>query len=171
MSTEEIIFIASYAVFGAVMRILWAVWKAEESVLNIRLSGKRLVFEFLVSFLFGIFGGQLVTDLGLFKVGINLATIVSSLIGANVVDVIAKKFGFTKKMEAIVSDQQITSGLNFREANAMEFVKINRTITNMLYQKINSTTHDIAKHELDFLVQCRKLRRMGTRNLTYYILV
>lgn len=167
---EEEIVIVSYAVFGAVMRMLWGVWKAEDSVINIRLSGRRLVFEFLVSFLFGVFGGQLVTDLGLFKFGINLSTVVSSLIGANVVDVIAKKFGYTKKMEVIVSDQQITSGLNLRESNALEFMKINGTITNMLYQKINSTTHSIAKYELDFLVQCRKLKRMGKNNSTYYTL-
>jgi len=169
---DEVLVVVVYAFFGALMRILWGMWKAEDSILNVKLSGRRIVFEFLISIGFGIFGGQLVTDLGIVKFGINISTLISSLIGPNVIETIAKKFTFTKKMEVIVSDQQINaSNLNFREMNALEFLKENGRITNSIYQRLNRTTHDVAKHELDLLVSIKKLKRKGSNKLTYYILV
>ena len=58
--------------------------------------------EFSVNILFGMFGGIFFSQLGIFTIGINLGSMVSSLLGANVVDIIAKKFGFSRKMEVIV---------------------------------------------------------------------
>jgi len=152
------------------MRVLWGVYKAEESFLNLQLSGKRLVFEFLVSTLFGIFGGGLLTDLGIMKVGIGLGTLVSSLLGANVVDIIAKKFGLSKKMEVIVSDQQLGfTEFNPREMNALEYVKIRGKITNQNYQEINRTTRDIARYELNTLVSRKKLKQIGKNRGACYV--
>jgi len=152
------------------MRVLWGVYKAEESFLNLRLSGKRIMFEFLVSVLFGMFGGGLLTDIGIMKVGIGLGTIVSSLLGANVVDVVAKKFGFSKKMEVIVSDQQIGfTEFNPRQTNALEYVKVQGKITNQIYQKINQTTCDVAKYELKSLVSKKKLKKVGEKKGRYYV--
>jgi hypothetical protein len=167
---EEIIMITVYAACGSSMRVLWGVYNAEETFLNLQLSRKRLFFEFLVSMIFGIFGGQLMTDIGMVKIGINLAALVSSLLGANVVNVITKKFGYSKEMKVIVSDQQLQfTEFNPREMNAMEYVRINGKITNQIYQKINQTTKDVAKYELQTLVSKKKLKKVGEMKGRYYI--
>lgn len=167
---DEVPVVILYAFFGAMMRIFWGMWKAEETILNVKLSARRIVFEFFVSVGFGIFGGQVVNELGIVKYGINITTLVASLIGPNVVEVVVKKFNFSKKMDVIVSDQQVTSGImNIRETNALEFVKNNGTITNSIYQNLNRTTHDVARYELDMLVKMKKLRRRGKNKSTFYI--
>jgi len=167
---EEIIMITVYAACGASMRLLWGVYNAEETFLNLQLSKKRLFFEFLVSMIFGIFGGQLMTDIGMVKIGINLSALVSSLLGANVVNVITKKFGYSKEMRVIVSDQQLQfTEFSPRQMNAMGYARINGKITNQIYQKINQTTHDVAKHELNALVSKKKLKRVGTNRMTTYV--
>jgi len=167
---EEIIMIVVYAACGSLMRLLWGVYNAEETFLNLQLSRKRLVFEFLVSMIFGLFGGQLMTDLGIIKIGVSLGAMVSSLLGANVVNVITKKFGYSKDMKVIVSDQQLQfTEFNPRQMNAMEYVKINGKITNQAYQKINQTTCDVAKHELITLVSKKKLKKIGEKKGRYYV--
>jgi hypothetical protein len=167
---EEIITVIAYAACGASIRLLWGVYNAEETFLNLQLSRKRLVFEFLVSMIFGIFGGQLMTDLGIIKIGVNLGAMVSSLLGANVVTVITKKFGYSKDMKVIVSDQQLQfTEFNPREMNAMEYVRINGKITNQIYQKINQTTKDIARHELNSLVNKKKLKQVGKTKGIFYV--
>jgi uncharacterized membrane protein YeaQ/YmgE (transglycosylase-associated protein family) len=167
---EEIIMVIVYAACGASMRLLWGIYNAEETFLNLQLSRKRLFFEFLVSMIFGIFGGQLMTDIGMVKIGINLAALVSSLLGANVVNVITKKFGYSKEMRVIVSDQQLQfTEFNPREMNAMEYVRINGKITNQIYQKINQTTKDVAKYELQTLVSKKKLKKIGEKKGRYYV--
>lgn len=170
MEMFETIIMISYAICGAMMRLLWGIYKAEEGFLYLRLSGRRMVFEFLISFLFGIFGGALITDLGLTKIGIDLAAIVSSLLGANVIDVVAKKFGYSKNMEVVVSDQQLLPNeFNVREMNALKYARLRGRITNVMYRKINRTSFDIATHELKSLVLRKKLKQMGTTKGAYYI--
>lgn len=111
------------------------------------------------------------TDLGIIKIGVSLAAMVSSLMGPNVVDVIVKKFGLTKNMVIVVSDQQLGfPDLNIRERNAMLYVKENGKISNRVYQKINQTTHDIARNDLEYLLRKGKLKRIGKNKSTYYIL-
>jgi uncharacterized membrane protein YeaQ/YmgE (transglycosylase-associated protein family) len=167
---EEIIMVIAYAACGASIRLLWGIYNAEETFLNLQLSKKRLFFEFFVSMIFGLFGGQLMTDLGMIKIGVSLGAMVSSLLGANVVSVITKKFGYSKEMRVIVSDQQLQfTEFNPRQMNAMEYVKIQGKITNQIYQKINQTDHDIAKYELNALVSKKKLKRIGTNNKTNYV--
>ena len=159
---EEIITVIAYAACGASIRLMWGVYNAEETFLNLQLSRKRLVFEFLVSLVFGLFGGQFMTDAGMTKIGICLSAMVSSLLGANVVNVITKKFGYSKDLKVIVSDQQLQfTEFNPREVNAMEYVKINGKITNQIYQKINQTTRDVARYELNALVRKKKLKQIG----------
>lgn len=160
-----------YASCGSLMRVLWGIYKAEEGFLYIRLSGRRIVFEFLISFLFGMFGGALMTDLGLTKIGIDLAAIVSSVLGANVIDVVAKKFGYSKSMEVVVSDQQLLPNeFNVREMNALKYVKMRGGITNQIYQKLNRTTRDIATYELKALVRRKRLKQIGSNRGTVYVL-
>jgi len=168
---EEIIMMAVYATCGSSMRLLWGIYNAEETFLNLQLSRKRLFFEFFVSMIFGMFGGQLMTDVGMVKIGINLAALVSSLLGANVVNVITKKFGYSKEMKVIVSDQQLQfTEFNPRQMNALEYVRINGKITNQIYQKINQTERAVAKYELATLVSKKKLKKIGAGKGCAYVL-
>ena len=167
---EEIIMMTVYAACGSSMRLLWGIYNAEETFLNLQLSKKRLFFEFLMSMIFGMFGGQLMTDIGMVKIGINLSALFSSLLGANVVNVITKKFGYSKEMKVIVSDQQLQfTEFNPRQMNAMEYVKINGKITNQIYQKINQATCDVAKHELNALAEKGKLKLVGKNRGAFYV--
>jgi hypothetical protein len=167
---EEIATIIVYAAVGALIRVLWGVYNAEETFLNLQLSKKRLFFEFYVSFVFGLFGGMFMTDLGVMKIGVDLSAVVSSILGANVVNVITKKFGYSKDLRVIVSDQQLQfTEFNPREMNALEYVRTNGKITNQIYQKINQTTKDIARHELNSLVSKKKLKQVGKTKGIFYV--
>lgn len=167
---QEIIMMIVYATCGAMIRVLWGVYNAEETYLNLKLSRKRIVFEFLVSIVFGLFGGQTMTDLGITKIGIYLSAMVSSLLGANVVNVITKKFGYSKDLKVIVSDQQLQfTEFNPREMNALEYLKTNKKITNKEYQRINQTTRDVARHELNSLVSKKKLKQVGKTKGIFYV--
>jgi hypothetical protein len=166
----ELLAIIPYMVLGSVIRVVWGMYKVFTSFLNIHLSWRRIVAEFVVSMLFGMFGGIFLSQLNIYDVGVNLGCLVSSLLGANVVDVIAKKFGFSKKMEVIVSDQQLGfSEFNQRQINAMEYVRNQGKITNKIYQKINQTNPDVAKYELKTLVGKGKLKKIGKSKGAYYI--
>ena len=128
--------------------------------------------EFVVDMLFGTFGGIFLSELGIFKLGVSMGSLVSSLMGANVVDLVAKKFGVTEKMNIILSDQQLKfTQFNPREINAMTYVKSHGRITNDAYEKINSTTHDVAKYELNAMVHKGVLKKVGTKKGTYYVSV
>jgi hypothetical protein len=168
---ELLVAIIPYMVLGSVIRVVWGMYKVFTSFLNIHLSWRRIVAEFVVSMLFGMFGGIFLSQLNIYDVGVNLGCLVSSLLGANVVDVIAKKFGFSKKMEVIVSDQQLGfSEFNQRQINAMEYARNQGKITNRIYQKINNTTRDIAKYELNSLVGKRMLKKTGKNRGACYAL-
>jgi len=166
----ELIAILPYILLGSVLRIVWGMYKMYSSYLSIQLSWRRIVMEFSVDILFGMFGGMFLSQLGIFSIGISLGSLISSLLGANVVDLIVKKFGLTGKMNIVLSDQQIGfTELNQNQINAMEFVKSQGKITNRVYQKINRTTCDIAKHELNSLVVKGKLKKIGKKKGTYYV--
>lgn len=51
----------------------------------------------------------------------------------------------------------------------MEYVKINGKITNQIYQKINQTTCDVAKYELNALVRKKKLKAAGKTRGIFYV--
>jgi len=117
-----------------------------------------------------MFGGLFLSQLGIISIGISLGSLVSSLLGANVVDLIAKKFGLTGKMNIVLSDQQLKfTEFNPREINAMGYVKSQGRITNDAYQKINGTTHDVAKYELNTLVHRGMLKKAGNGKNTFYV--
>jgi hypothetical protein len=162
--------ILPYILLGSIMRIVWGMYKTFSSFLDIHLSWKRLAMEFIVDMLFGAFGGIFLTQLGVFKLGVSMGCLVSSLLGANVVDIVVKKFGLSGKMSIVLSDQQLKfPTFNMREINAMEFTRKEGKITNGIYEKINCTTHDIAKYELNALVQKGALKKFGNGKATCYI--
>jgi len=170
MSMLELLTILPYILLGSTLRIIWGMYKTYSSYLDIQLSWRRIAMEFSVDVLFGMFGGMFLSQLGIISIGISLGSLVSSLLGANVVDLIAKKFGLTGKMNIILSDQQLKfAEFNPREINAMGYVKNQGKITNSVYQKINGTTHDVAKYELNALVHKGLLKKIGTKKGTYYL--
>jgi hypothetical protein len=166
----ELLAILPYVLLGSVLRIVWGMYKMFNSYLSIQLSWRRIVMEFLVDILFGMFGGIFLSQMGIFTMGISLGSLVSSLLGANVVDLIAKKFGLTGKMNIVLSDQQLKfPEFNMKEINAMEYVKSQGRITSGVYQKINGTTQDVARHELDTLVSKGMFKRVGKKKGAYYV--
>ena len=167
---EAFAVILPYVLLGSVLRIVWGMYKTFSSFLDVHLSWKRIVMEFVVDMLFGTFGGLFLTEMGVFKLGVNMGCLVSSLLGANVVDIVAKKFGLSGKMSIVLSDQQLKfPTFNMREINAVEFAKKEGKITNGIYEKINSTNHDTAKYELNALVHKGALKRFGNGKATYYL--
>lgn len=162
--------IVPYILLGSLLRIVWGMYKTFSSFLNIQLSWRRIVMEFTVDMLFGAFGGIFLSQLGIFKLGVSLGSLVSSLLGANVVDLVAKKFGVTGKMNIILSDQQLKfPDFNPREINAITYVKSQGKITNKIYENINQTTHDVAKHELNSLTHKGILKKVGEGRGVYYV--
>jgi hypothetical protein len=161
--------IIGFAAFGSAFRLFWGVYKAWTSYNGIRIAAKRIVFEFFMGISFGAFGGFFMDQLGIFKIGVGLAAMVSGLLGSNVVDLIAKKFGWGKKMEVIVSEQQLMfPDLNSRQVNALTYVQSCGKITNKEYQNMNNTTRDVAKYELASLVEKKRLRKVGKhRGISY----
>jgi uncharacterized membrane protein YsdA (DUF1294 family) len=167
---EEMLVVVLFAVCGALMRVIYGIYKAYASYLDIKVSKKRLAIEFVMSVWFGFVGGAFLTESKVITLGINLGTFVSSVLGANVVDLIVKKFGFSKKMEVIVSDQQLRfPEFNSREINAIGFVKKEGKITNKIYERINSASRDVARHELGSLANKKMLKRVGKNKGTYYV--
>ena len=166
----ELLAILPYILLGSVLRIVWGMYKMFNSYLSIQISWRRLVMEFSVDILFGMFGGMFLSQLGIISIGISLGSLVSSLLGANVVDLIAKKFGLTGKMNIVLSDQQLEfPELNQRQINAMGYIRSQGKITNREYQKINRTTRDVARHELSSLVNKGKLKEIGKSKGIYYV--
>jgi len=166
---DLILAILPYAILGSGVRVVWGIYKAYTSFLSVSLKPTRVVVEFLAGIMFGIFGGVVLSAVGVFTIGASLGTLVSSLLGANVIELIAKKFGWSKKMEVVVSEQQIGfADLNQRQVNAMQYVKKYGKITNRIYQKINKTTRDVAKYELISLVKKGRLKKVGkTKDISY----
>ena len=167
---EEVLAIIAFAFCGSLMRVIYGSYKVYSSYLDIKLNRKRIMMEWAISLWFGFMGGIFLSQLEIVKLGVNAGAFVASILGANVVDLIVKKFGFTKNMQVIVSDQQLGfTEFNRREMNALEFVKLKGKITNKVYQRINQTTHDVAKYELKTLVNKGKLEEVGENKSRFYV--
>jgi hypothetical protein len=170
--TSLLIDILPYAMIGSGVRVGWGIYKAYSSVLSMDISRKRVVAEVLAGILFGIFGGVVLSSAGMITLGTNIGTLISSILGANVIKLIAKKFGWSKKMDVVVSDQQLQfPDLNQRQINAMQYVKANGRITSREYQHINRTNRHTAKYELISMVDAGRLRKVGDRKGTSYVAV
>lgn len=167
---DPALMIAGFAAMGSGLRLVWGVYRAWDSALGLQLSGKRVVFEFFMGISFGAAGGVLMNELGIFKIGIGLASFVSGLLGANVIDLIVKKFGWNKRMEVIVSDQQLEFvDLSPEQVRALQYVKSYGKINNSVYQKINGVGCDEAKYALASLVSKKRLKRLGNTKGAIYI--
>jgi hypothetical protein len=168
---ELFLMLLPWALTGSGVRLSLGIYKAYDSILGLQLSWKRMLFEVLFSTLFGIFGGVFLTQIEAIKFGVGLGTMACSIIGASSVELVAKKIGWSRKMEVKVSDEQMgMDGLNSAEINAYAYAKLNGSITNRTYQKINRTNADNAKYELSVLVDKGKLRMIGRTKDTRYII-
>ena len=166
----SILTIAGYAALGSMIRLIWGIYKAYDTYVTLEIAKRRIVFEFVIGVSFGILGGAILDALGIIKIGTNLGALLSGILGANVVDLIAKKFGWSKKMEVVVSDQQLKfPDLNSRQINALSYVKSSGKITNKEYQKLNRVTRNIATYELQALVSKKRLKKVGKGKGAYYI--
>src|SRR3989338_7355183 len=167
---EDLLIVIAFAFCGSIMRVIYGAYKAYSSFLDIKLSRRRILMEWTVSLWFGFMGGIFLSQLEIVKLGVNTGAFVASILGANVVDLIVKKFGFSRKMEVIVSDQQLGfTEFNRREMNALEFVRFKGKITNKVYQKINQTNHDVAKYELGNLAKKGMLKEVGKKKRVFYV--
>jgi len=170
---ELIVSLLPYVLLGSSVKVIWGLYRAYTTYMTLSISWRRIAMEFVVGIFFGIFGGVILNELKIFAIGVNLGSLVSSILGANVIDVIAKKFGFSRKMEMVVSDQQLKfPDLNENQMNALSYLKLGEgKMTNKVYQKINKVSRDVARHELDSLVEKGYLKMKGKGKGAYYILL
>lgn len=159
-----------FASLGAVVRSVLGVYKVYTAYPEFVLEKRRIGFEILASVLFGTFAVFLLRELGLFSFGLNVAALVAGLLGADLINLITKRLGLTKSLQVVVSRQQMgLADLNEREIKALEYAKSNGKVTNRTYQKINETTRDVARRELNQLVKTGRLLRSGDYKKTHYV--
>jgi len=159
-----------YALAGSVVRLSWGIYKAYSSMPFPEFSLKRMAVEMLVGVVFGAFGGAMLQEMGALKMAIGVGTVASSLLGPNVIELITKKFGWSKKIDIVVTEQQLQmADLNMRQIAAMQYAKDKGKITNNEYQHINGVTHDVAKYELAALVAKKRMMRTGKTKDVFYV--
>ena len=161
-----------YVTVGASVRAVWGVYKVYTTYLFIRIKWVRVLTEIIAGIFFGLFGAFTLSSLVPIQFGIELAGLFSAVLGANVINILAKKFGVTKHFEVVVSDQQLGVGeLNNRQLNAIEFAKREGKITNGVYQKINNVGRSTAKWELKKLVEKHAMKQVKSGKGTAYIMM
>jgi hypothetical protein len=160
-----------YSAFGAITRAFFGIYKAYTSVAMFKVDWKRVVVEIAASIFFGTFGVIILQEIGVFKFSMNITALIAGFFGADIVNLITKKLGLTKGLEVKVTEQQVAlAEFNERQIAALEYLKTHKRITNAMYQKLNSTTIDVAKRDLTQLVKKGKLKRFGKGKATYYTL-
>ena len=161
---------AAFATFGAVVRTLLGIYKAYNTFPEFTVNWKRISFEIIASIFFGTFGIIMLNELHVFTFGLTIAAAIAGLLGADTINLITKKLGLTKGLQVIVSEQQmVNADLNDREVRAIDYVSRAGKINNSVYQKINFTSHDVAKKELQKLVNKGRLKKVGNNRRTHYV--
>jgi ATP-dependent DNA helicase RecG len=68
-----------------------------------------------------------------------------------------------------MSDEEVQlANFNERQINAISYLRRNKKITKKEYQKLNQTTHDCTKKDLNQLLRKKKLKKYGSGKSTYY---
>ena len=160
----------AYSSFGAGARTVFGIYRAYSSYMNFKLSWQRVAIEILASMFFGIFGAMLLNELGVWKIGINIAAILAGFFGADVITLLTKKFGLSKGIEVRVVEQVEYPDLNLKQQKAMEYLKKNGRITNSIYQKMNQVTRSSAMWDLRVLSDKNLVKKNGSGRGAYYIL-
>lgn len=159
-----------YPLFGALMRTIFGVYRAYANFEKFTISWPHVAVEILASMSFGIFGGMILNEIGVWKFGINIVQVLAGFFGADIVSILTKKFGLTKGIEVHVVEGVEFPDLNFRQQRAIEFIKKNGDITNSEYQKINFVSRDSARWDLGVMAARKILKKEGNGKSSYYIL-
>jgi len=160
----------TYSSFGAGARTVFGIYRAYSNYMNFRLNWQRVAIEVLASMFFGIFGAMLLNELGVWKIGINIAAILAGFFGADAITLLTKKFGLSKGIEVRVVEQVEYPDLNLKQQKAMEYLKKNGRIMNATYQKMNQVSHRSAIWDLRVLVDKKLIKKNGSGRGAYYTL-
>jgi hypothetical protein len=159
-----------YAILGALVRAVYGIYVAYSNYQKFTLNGKRLMVEFFASVIFGMFGAIILDEIGFWKVGSNIIAILAGLFGANIINILTKKFGVGKLSVNIVEKVEYPE-LNVNQQRAIDYLKSNGKINLSIYQKLNGIPKGKAKWELWQLVEKGYLKKVGKGKATYYKLV
>jgi len=160
-----------YALVGSTIRLFYGMYKAYVAEPCGGFAPGRIFMELLAGCVFGMVGGLLLDGMGVLKVGVGLGTLLCAVLGPNTIEMVEKKFGWTKKIEpAVLSDDQAAMpDLNIRQVNAMHYAARAKKLTNIEYQRLNNVSHDEAKYELARLVSKGRLKMVGSSKGAYYV--
>jgi len=160
-----------YALAGSFVRLFYSMYKAYAAMPHGSLSPGRIAMELLAGCVFGMVGGMLLDSMGVLKMGVGIGTVVSAVLGSNAIELVAKKFGWSKKLEvAALTDEQLQMpDLNPRQINGLQYAKQSKRLTNGAYQRLNSVSHDVAKRDLASMVEKGRLKAVGYNKATYYV--
>jgi hypothetical protein len=160
-----------YALAGSFIRLFYSMYKACGAPAAGGMSPAKVVFELFAGVVFGMTGGLLLGSMDALKFGAGVGTVLCAMLGANAIELVAKKFGWTKKLDAVVltDEQAAMPDLNARQANAMQYAARTKKLTNATYQRLNNVTHDTAKRDLSSMVEKGRLKAVGYNKSTYYV--
>jgi len=159
-----------YALIGSVVRLFWGMYKAYTTLPFAQFSAERLAMEMMAGVVFGTAGGIILQEMGVLHMAVGIGTVVSAVLGPNVIELVAKKFGWSKKLDIVVTEQQIgMADLNMRQINGLGYAAQRGRITNTAYQRINNVTHDEAKYDLAKMVSAARLKMVGSKKGAYYV--
>lgn len=169
-AAQELVFLP-YALFGALIRVVFGIYSAYSNYEHVKLSKKRIGIEFFAAVLFGLFGAIILNEIGFWKVGTNIIAILAGLIGAQLVNLVAKKFGGGKNLEVNIIEKIEYPDLNPNQQRAIGYMKAGKTLTTNVYQKINPIPRRKAQRELVQLIEKGYIKRTGEGKKTSYKLV
>jgi len=160
-----------YALAGSFVRLFYSMYKAYATMPRGSISPERMAMELLAGCVFGMVGGMLLDSMGVLKMGVGIGTVVSAVLGSNAIELVAKKFGWTKKLDvaALTEEQLQMPDLNARQINGLQYAKQAKKITNTAYQRLNNVSHDVAKRDLAAMVDKGRLKAVGYNKSTYYV--
>lgn len=162
--------LAALVSFGAIVRAVLGTYKAYNAYPDFKPEWRRIFFEVVASTVFGSFALYFLQGLGIFAFGLNLASPIAGLFGADAISLITKRFGLSKGLQVTVSKQQMQyADLNDREVRALDYVSKFGKITNKIYQKLNSVNGETAKYELHTLAEKGKLKLVGSKKGSFYL--
>lgn len=164
---QELIFVG-YAAFGAIIRVVFGIYNAYSSYEEVKLSKKRIAIEFFAAVLFGLFGAIILNEMGFWKVGVNIIAIIAGLLGAQLVNVLAKKLGVGKNVTVNIVEKIEYPDLNSNQQKAIVYMKSGKGLTTIIYQKISGVSRRKAQGEIAQLVEKGYAKKIGNGKKTCY---
>ncbi|MBI4450686.1 DeoR family transcriptional regulator [Candidatus Woesearchaeota archaeon] len=152
---------------GAVLRVLFGIYKAFADKQAIRLDWFRILIELIAALVFGGASIIVMYSLGWIKpVATTIVALVGGFGGPDLVNTLAKHLG-TKFIAPKVT-KELPSTLSPRLQKAIDYVASTGSITNDQYQKLTGVSHRTAVRDLEELVKKDLLVREGTKRGARY---